>query len=70
MSGLLIGYARVSTEEQDLTAQRNGLAELGVDGERVYGCRQDVWPHLCAPILAPLQRWRAGVGQHRHREFS
>ena len=36
MSGLLIGYARVSTEEQDLTAHRNGLAELGVDGERVY----------------------------------
>ena len=36
MSGLLIGYARVSTEEQDLTAQRHGLAELGVDGERVY----------------------------------
>ncbi len=36
MSGLLIGYARVSTEEQDLTAQRNGLAELGVDVERVY----------------------------------
>jgi hypothetical protein len=32
----LIGNARVSTEEQDLTAQRNGLAELGVDVERVY----------------------------------
>ena len=36
MSGLLIGYARVSTEEQDLTAQRNGLADLGVEVERVY----------------------------------
>jgi DNA invertase Pin-like site-specific DNA recombinase len=36
MGGLLIGYARVSTEEQDLTAQRNGLTELGVDVERVY----------------------------------
>jgi len=31
MSGLLIGYARVSTEEQDLTAQRDGLAHLGVE---------------------------------------
>jgi len=36
MSGLLIGYARVSTDEQDLTAQRHGLAALGVDPERVY----------------------------------
>ena len=36
MSGLFIGYARVSTEEQDLTAQRNGLTELGVDLERIY----------------------------------
>ena len=36
MSGLFIGYARVSTEEQDLTAQRNGLTELGVEVERIY----------------------------------
>ncbi|TFC72148.1 recombinase family protein, partial [Cryobacterium sp. TMS1-20-1] len=30
MDGLLIGYARVSTEEQDLTAQQNALERLGV----------------------------------------
>ena len=36
MGALLIGYARVSTDEQDLTAQRNGLAALGVAPARVY----------------------------------
>lgn len=36
MSALLIGYARVSTEEQDLTAQRDGLIGLGVDRARIY----------------------------------
>jgi DNA invertase Pin-like site-specific DNA recombinase len=33
---LLVGYARVSTEQQDLTAQRNGLHALGVGDDRVY----------------------------------
>jgi len=32
----LIGYARVSTDTQDLTAQRQGLTVLGVVPERVY----------------------------------
>jgi len=36
MGGLLIGYARVSTVKQDLTAQREGLARLGVEASRVY----------------------------------
>jgi DNA invertase Pin-like site-specific DNA recombinase len=36
VSGLLIGYARVSTGEQDLTAQRDGLHALGVEPERIY----------------------------------
>jgi DNA invertase Pin-like site-specific DNA recombinase len=32
----LIGYARCSTAEQDLSAQRQGLHDLGVPSDRVY----------------------------------
>lgn len=36
MGGRLVGYARVSTDDQDLTAQRDALAKLGVKRERIY----------------------------------
>ena len=36
MAALLIGYARCSTDQQDLTAQRDGLTALGVADNRVY----------------------------------
>ena len=36
MTAHLVGYARVSTNQQDLTAQRNGLAALGVLEDRIY----------------------------------
>ena len=35
-SGILIGYARCSTERQDLTAQREILRGLGVAEDRIY----------------------------------
>src|SRR5690625_2900616 len=36
MSALLVGYARCSTDQQDLTAQRDALLGLGVKTERIY----------------------------------
>ena len=36
MTALLIGSARVSTDAQDLTAQREDLLALGVDSGRIY----------------------------------
>ena len=36
MAALLIGYARCSTDQQDLTAQRDGLTSLGVEPGRIY----------------------------------
>lgn len=36
MTHALIGYARCSTDKQDLAAQREALAKLGVAPERIY----------------------------------
>nr|WP_294695086.1 recombinase family protein [uncultured Friedmanniella sp.] len=36
MDTLLVGYARVATEHQDLTAQRHDLHALGVGDDRIY----------------------------------
>jgi len=36
MPKTLIGYARCSTDKQDLSAQRAALAELGVNADRIY----------------------------------
>jgi len=36
MTETLIGYARCSTDAQDLTAQRDRLREFGVAKERIY----------------------------------
>ena len=36
MTPTLIGYARCSTDSQDLAAQRLALLQLGVAGDRIY----------------------------------
>ena len=36
MAGTRIGYARCSTDRQDLDAQRQTLLELGVAEDRIY----------------------------------
>ena len=36
MSALLVGYARCSTDQQDLTARRDALLVLGVEVDRIY----------------------------------
>lgn len=33
---MIVGYARCSTEQQDLTAQRQQLVALGADPDRIY----------------------------------
>ncbi|GAA3739634.1 DNA invertase Pin-like site-specific DNA recombinase [Spinactinospora alkalitolerans] len=53
MSATIIGYARCSADEQDLTAQRQRLAELGVSSERMY----------LDPGLTGTKRARPGLDQ-------
>ena len=55
MIGTLIGYARCSAGEQDLTAQRQRLVEPGVAEERIY-LDHGLTGTTCARA-APATRW-------------
>ena len=55
MAALLIGYARCSTDQQDLTAQRDGLSALGVSPARIY---------VDHGLTGTTRRTRCGVAQN------
>jgi hypothetical protein len=52
-TGVLIGYARCSTDKQDLAAQRQTLRQLGVTDDRVY----------LDHGMTGRNRWRPGLQQ-------
>jgi len=60
VTGLKIGYARVSTTNQDLTAQRDGLAALGVDADRIYVDHGLTGPPVRPGLREALAACRAG----------
>src|SRR5262249_6195587 len=61
VDGTLIGYARCSTDQQDLTAQREVLIRLGVDEDRLYLDRGLTGTTLARPGLdQALAAVRAG----------
>ena len=61
MTATLIGYARCSTDEQDLTAQRHTLHTLGVPDDRVYLDRRMTGTNRDRPgLYQALAALRAG----------
>ena len=72
MAALLIGYARCSTDEQDLTVQHEGLASLGVTKlDRLGGAVHDPTDpvgRLLFNVLAMVAEFEADLIRLRTRE--
>ena len=66
MTATLIGYARCSTDRQDLAAQRQALLELGVAEDRIYTDHGLTGTNRARPGLDPGPRRRA-PGRHSGR---
>ena len=49
---MLVGYARCSTDDQDLTAQRDDLKALGVTAKRIYVDTASPGPTATGPASA------------------
>lgn len=59
--GLLIGYARVSTQDQNLDLQRDALAREGVKPGRIYSDKASGGPGVNRPgFAAAMKACRAG----------
>jgi hypothetical protein len=57
MTGLKIGYPRVLTDAQDLTAQREAPAALGVDPQRIHVDHRLTGTNRARPRLVCARRW-------------
>ena len=84
MSEFLIGYARVPTNEQDLTAQQNALEGLGVRSNLVYTDNGLTGTHQARPglrealaacrngdtlVVAKLDRLARSLASGRERHY-
>ena len=66
MTHTLIGYARCSTDKQDLAAQQDALVKLGVAANRIYTDKGFTGTNRTRPGLdQALAPGRAGDGRRR-----
>ncbi len=61
---MLIGYARVSTEDQNLNLQRDALKKYGIDEANIYEehvsaakAKRPSWPRACGRCGKAMRWW-------------